>query len=454
MVNLIREIFFNCMLRTYCLFTRRPILSQYYKLLRTSGLSSDEINEFSKEKLSKLLSYAYENSEYYSVLFDKNKIDVSGNPLETLKNIPPLDKYSIRKNFDKLISKKYKKNNLVFFSTSGTTGTPTKFVKSKKSYSIELAALMRNHKWLGMNPGGRHMIIWGNSYDVKKSEQFFSRIKNWFWGRRYIPAYELSDENMDKYIRQINKFRPVILEGYSNALYLLAEYIKNNNLTVFSPKSILSTAGKLLPYERVMIEEVFKTKIYERYGSREICVIATECSHHEGMHINEDLVIVEILDPKTLKPVKDGETGEIYITDLNNYAMPLIRYKIGDMGAFSRKKCTCGINFKLLEKVEGRITDMLYSKTNRASGLLIGCYLKEFLKIKNFQIIQKDISTIQIDMVVTEPLDAEEKKKIIKNIESSLGKMNVIFNYKKKIELKNGKLVKVVNMIKDEDINN
>ena len=172
----------------------------------------------------------------------------------------------------------------------------------------------------------------------------------------------MSEGDMKNYVKIINKEKPKIIEAYVQSIYEFARFIRNNDLEVFSPRGIITSAGTLYPEMKELIEEVFHTKVYNRYGSREVGDMACSCEKDEGLHLNIFNQYVEILNDK-LELCKPGEIGKVYVTTLNNYSMPLIRYDIGDMAIPAKnEQCSCGRGLPLIEKVVGRTGSMIKTK--------------------------------------------------------------------------------------------
>jgi phenylacetate-CoA ligase len=116
-------------------------------------------------------------------------------------------------------------------------------------------------------------------------------------------------------------------------------------------------------WQRRRIESVFGCRVTNRYGCEEVSLIACECSEHRGLHVNADSIVVEtVVDGR---PARPGEPGSIVITDLSNFAMPLIRYRIGDVAELTDRRCPCGRGLPLLESIQGREADYVVTSDGR-----------------------------------------------------------------------------------------
>jgi len=197
-------------------------------------------------------------------------------------------------------------------------------------------------------------------------------------------------------------------------------FIQNHNLPIYSPRGIMTSACVLFPETRKNIEDVFRTTVFNRYGSREVGDIACNCDKSIGLHLIHDIHYSEIVDDEG-REVKTGESGNIIITLLTNYTMPFIRYKIGDRGALSEKNGLCKHGLPFLEKIEGRIVG--HFKNNFGDVISGGFFFAILLSCKNvkqFQIIQEEIEFISISLVLIDKRKLEYMKKDFKEIDKKI----------------------------------
>lgn len=316
----------------------------YEELKKSQWLSSEQIKELQELKLRKLIQHAYNHVAYFKNLFDASNLKPSDiQTVEDLQKLPLLDKSTVRQNlyFD-LMSDNHDKRKILKIGTSGSTGEP--FVCYADKYQLEMrwAATLRSMEWTGYHFGDRQVRLWHQTIGMKWHQIIKERIDSWLNRRLFIPAFEMSEKNLKYYIKKIKKFDPVLIDGYAESFNFLAHYIKKYGLKGVQPKGIISSAQILPEQSRKIIEQEFNCKVFDKYGSREFSGIAYECEAHNGHHIVAENYIVEIL--KNRRPAKPGEIGEVAITDLNNYCMPFIRYRIGDLAVAmeNRAQCACG----------------------------------------------------------------------------------------------------------------
>jgi phenylacetate-CoA ligase len=234
-----------------------------------------------------------------------------------------------------------------------------------------------------------------------------------------LSSYDMTEENMLEYRNKINKHRPQLITGYGSALYLFSSFLKEKKLDIYTPKGIISSAETLYEHQRERIESVFGCKVFNRYGCREVGNIAQECSEQSGLHMNSEHILVEVLDEDGL-PCEPGKTGEIVVTDLDNYAFPFIRYRIEDIGTLSSIACPCGRGLPMLEKVEGRIWDIIVGTNgNRLVGTF---WLIEGIKgVKRFQIIQERFGELLVKLVVNSSFTQREKQILVDRVHRKCG---------------------------------
>ena len=272
--------------------------------------------------------------------------------------------------------------------------------------------------------------------EIKKNIEKLKRLNPTWEYRLY------DDMDIENYIKILNKHKPKIIITYVQSMYQMAKYAREKDLHVEKQNAIHSAAGTLYDFMREEIESVFQCKVFNHYGSREVGVIASECNHHNGLHIIMEHTLVEVVN-KDGKPCSPGEKGEIVVTNLNNYSMPLIRYKIGDIGVLQQySNCDCGCSYPKLEKIVGRTTDVFKTK---AGGLVDGHYFINifyFIEgIKNIQVIQKALDIIIVRIVKGEKSSDSILKTAEKRIKLVMGSdCSVIFEFVNEIpKTKTGK---------------
>jgi phenylacetate-CoA ligase len=288
---------------------------------------------------------------------------------EDLVKLPILTKQLIRDNYEDLISKTSDRSNLLEESSGGSTGTPLKFAIDKSIWGLSWAATFRSWRWYGFSLGERIFTFGGNSLVKTRKEKRRITAKDIFdrviMRNLKCDCSDMSAEALLRIYKRMIAYRPRAIRGYPAAIYHLAKFIDEHNLSVPQVKLVLTTGEMLLPQYRNLIQRVFRAPVYDGYGAGDGGVKAFECYMHEGLHIVEEQCVVEITDNKgALKA--DGELGYVITTDLNNYAFPFIRYQVGDMAIMKPERCSCGRSSRLIAQIAGRSGRTLYAKSGQA----------------------------------------------------------------------------------------
>jgi len=421
------------------------VYTRLKSLEKTQWYAIEDLKRLQWEKIKKLLHHAYRNVPYYQKQFKKaglNPEDVCGP--EAFRKLPFLTKDDIRNNLSEMKARNIK--HFVADFTSGSTGTPLAFFKERSTSGYFLAAKYRGHKWHNLNIGEREIRIWGLPIDRKAKWREY--IKNFILNRTLFVAFDISDEALLQHFRTCQRIQPKYIYGYPSALYRFARFLKENKLdaTMLNLKGIIFTSEVLYDFERELIESVFGCRIIEEYGACEAGVIAFECPQG-AMHITMENVYLEILNENG-RPVAPGEVGEVIVTELNNCAMPFIRYRIGDMATYisEEEKCECGRSLPLIGKIIGRALDTAVTP----EGKLVHAHVFNFVirnaiihgaDIKEFKIIQKNARLLLIKIVSPKNLDEEHRSYITAKITGFMGEgIEIEFEQVKNIPLeKSGK---------------
>ncbi|RKU30076.1 hypothetical protein C6497_05010 [Candidatus Poribacteria bacterium] len=380
-----------------------------------------EIRHHQVDSLRSLIFYAEQSTPYYTDLINGISLD---NLYETIHDenidlsfIPILEKHHIRSHLDTLCSTRYKPRDRIKNSTSGSTGTPLNFYQSRHYWNCRNLSVYYFDRWAGWDFGDPQLIIWGSLAEIDSGKILKEKI-NRFWRNQYwLNGYELTELQMKITFEKMQKVKPTTILSYPSSLYQFSKYLSEKNLIPdWNIQGIISSAEMLHPHYRTLAESVFNTKVYNRYGGREVGLIAMECP--EGrMHINcRDLYLeIDSTDPY-------NQPGDILITQFNNYIMPFIRYRIGDIGRISDEMCPCGNELPILAELLGRSTATFKTK----DGKLIhgGYFTQQFYKLKGvtqFQLIQETLDQCSINLVINDEWNEDEKTFVESVVKDCLG---------------------------------
>lgn len=364
--------------------------TKYIKQLREIiKYSEKEITDYQRLKLSEVLQNAIVNSPNYQNL----NIEIDAKDIfQSLKNFPVLEKSVLREQIDNLIT--VDKQKLIKNSTSGSTGIQTNVYVTKDEQSQYRAAQTIWWEWAGFKIG--EPILQTGLATGRSIEK---RLKDFFFKTYYLFAFGLTKENVAQAFTWSKKRKP-FLGGYASSLYVLSQLAEESKEKV-KFKSAISWGDKLFDHYKKNIEKVFDCKIYETYGAGEGLMIASQ-KDLDFMYIMSPCVYVEILDDNG-NEVADGEMGHVVVTSLIHKAMPLIRYKLGDLAIkLPRSEYPSHRELKLpiLKKVVGRETDIV--RTPSGKRLIVHSFtgvFEYFPSVKQFCVIQTNLNGIVIEYI-------------------------------------------------------
>lgn len=357
---------------------------------KSDNFLEHEIKEYQFGKLQKLLDFSFNNVPYYRDLF--KSLDLTPEDfksIEDLNKLPILTKEIIWKEGSRMYAT-CELDNVKSASTSGSSGQITVLKKTKMAREIEQALMWRYKENGGINPNGCSIMIWGG-HSLSYLGNLKNTIKHWLLNEYFYDTYKISDKQVEEIIHTLDTRKVVYLRGYTSTIYYVAQQLLERGINYKIP-FVSVTAEKLLDSQRAVIEQAFGPNLYNQYGCGECGAIAYECVEHTGLHHNFEHSILEVLDDNELP----SQTGRVILTNLDNYAMPLIRYENGDMVTLANNTCSCGRQSILIEKIEGRTYDIFYGENGQKvhAGFLDDVLLEVDLlnryKIKQLQIIQKE----------------------------------------------------------------
>lgn len=410
-------------MRLYERATSRRIYTIMNQLNRNQWLSREVLLKLQQQKLYNILTYAYQYVPYYQRAFAQ----VGFHPAEILTNmgnlskVPILTKPLIKESFDDLLTTEaHRRAELRRLSTSGSTGQPLIFMQDSNFRDYFTAYVHHHLSWGGWKLGQPHAYVGGASFEATGHKSLRDRLMDWTWNRFAMNAYAFSDETMLQFANKIRQRHPILLYGYASSIFYFAQFIKENNFTDIHFKSIFSSAEVLYPDQRHFIEETFKTQVFDRYATRELGEVGSQCEAQTGFHVSLENVYVEIINDEG-QPTQPGEPGHIIVTNLNNYGMPFIRYNLADVIAWHPdNSCSCGRKHPMLSVVEGRHNDMFKTRTGRTVWGGITNPLWDVENVKQFQFIQKNYDLVVVRIVKEGELSSDTLNRVQKAVQAAL----------------------------------
>ena len=392
----------------------------YQELLQTQFFSLDTLSNLQNKLFKELLEHAISHVPYYRDIIDVERQYIfEADMHELLNQIPILKKEDLRSNTTSFISEFYSQKKLLKYSTSGTTGSPLSVYISPYARRMNYAFYERAKSWAGVSLFDRSVTFAGRAIvpsGQNKPPYWRSNLK---FNNTLFSSYHLGKDSFGDYIDEIRKINPIYIDSYPSAISQLATYCLDNNIDDIRVKSVITSAEMLLDSHREKIEKAFNAVVYDQYGCTEQAVFACQCEKGQ-YHLNPEFGVVEVVDSNN-NPVAAGELGFFVCTSFLNNAMPLIRYKLGDMGIVSDKLCECGRNFPVIEKIYGRNDDVLVTPDGRYVGRLDPIFKGVDNGIIEAQIIQEKIDLIHILLVRAENYDETHGQFIVNELKKRMG---------------------------------
>ncbi|MCP4402610.1 MAG: phenylacetate--CoA ligase family protein [bacterium] len=368
-------------------------LYQLKQLMKSQWLRTSQIEEIQQKKLQELLQHAYKNVPYYRQLFDatgvkpdeiKTPADLPAIPITTKSHLRSLPE-------EQIIAKNVDIKNCVKERTSGSSGMPFSFFFTQKDNDLrpllDLRILLANGYKL------RDTIIGiADSRHAVEKKHWFQHIG--LMRKEHVPILTPVEEQIEK----IQRMRPDIIWSFTSDLVLIANRMIDENIKDIHPKAVYTMAEFLDQNRRNLLTSVFGVAPFDCYGSAECGAIAWECHKRAGYHMNTDMLVVECI--KDGRQVQPGESGELIVTNLHSYAMPFIRYSVGDIGVLSDTRCPCGRGLPMLSVIEGRRIDCIVLPDGKSiSPYLLTCAIEDIPGILRYQIIQQENKEITVNFI-------------------------------------------------------
>jgi phenylacetate-CoA ligase len=354
-----------------------------------------------------LIDHSFAHVPFYRALFESRGATPDGiREPEDLTKLPILRRGDLQGRRDRLTT--HHLGPHISRQTSGTTGEPLMFGFGLDSEHWRHALRLRAYEWAGFRPGDKAVYFWGAR--LPSPPPWKTRAKTALDRRlhreHHIPCDVMSEDRLAETVEHIRRARPEVLVTYAQAGAELARYINRNDLRTWRTMSVVCGAERLLPRDRDDLQAAFGPRVFDTYGCREVMLIGAECEAHRGFHLSLENLVVEIVitEGDVQRPAREGETGEVVITDLHNLAMPFIRYANGDIAtAGSSRVCTCGRTLPRIEAVQGRLSETLRDGQGAAvSGLAISFLFHDVAgAVRQFQAVQHKDHSVSINLVPT-----------------------------------------------------
>src|SRR5579872_1462071 len=372
------------------------------RLLAHEHWSRERLERHQTEALAALRRHAYAHSQFYREFH-------AGLETAPLEALPVLTKAMVMARFDEVVpdpairltdvkaylddhapDARYRGRYRVN-ATSGTSGRPGLFLADAAEWSLELATAVRAFEDAGLrlSPTRRARIAQITSTNPSHlSSQGGRSLANWWMPTLLLDA----NEPLASMVERLNAWQPEMLWAYASIIHVLADEQRAGRLKI-APRSVLSASELLTHGIRERAVDAWGDVVFDTYATTDCGGLGAECDRHRGLHLQEDLAIVEVVDRQN-RPVPPGSFGDkLLVTVLGGYTQPLIRYELDDSVRIAAAPCTCGRPFRLIDAIQGRIEEVL--SLPAASGGKIAVHpivfsnVMDRLPVSGWQVLQE-----------------------------------------------------------------
>jgi phenylacetate-CoA ligase len=392
-------------------------IKQFHGMLAASQYWNHEKRRgWIQEHLERTLRHAVKNVPYYRRTLEPyashftdmiDRLDLSA--------LPFITKETVRNYYQELHADDCQQYRPTPTHTSGSTGTPTKFLLDSQSNISHFASIWRVLNWAGYRFGDRFADLTGH---VFKNDNLYERDMRLKCLR--LSSFNFKKENVPLYVEKLKKFKPVLIKAYPSALDLFCRWLQETGIRDYHPASVLTCAESLLDHQKIMIEETLRCPVFDFYNQNERAGLISTCEK-AVYHIHEEYSYIEIVN-KSNDSESLRQMGEIVTTSLHNFAMPLIRYRTDDLASHNDDNaCECGRTYKRIKQIVGRVEDVVVTPDGRHVGRLDAAF-KFSPGIRMSQIVQNTTEEIDVNLVKTESFNLDDLNTVERELHARLGK--------------------------------
>jgi phenylacetate-CoA ligase len=407
--------------RTYRLVrsSMRPVMLAFNDGMRVRRAAAHWTAEQQREWVLRRLQHevrrAARETPYYRELFARVGFEPKADfDFADFARLPVLERATVRAQQASLVSSAVPEGQLTRDATGGSTGTPTEIWMGPEERGWRESGIEFFMRRIGLPVGSRTALLWGHHLDPVKRQGLHDSMHDWKDNVRWFDCLRLSPSLLELYHRELQQWRPQCVVAYASAVAALAEAVRGRSSRPNYPtRCFVTGAEKLLPHERALVEEVFGRPVHERYGSRDVGLIGfqTDPARSRDYEIDWSNVLVE---PETT----DG-VSSILVTKLHADAMPMLRYRIGDIGHFPSGSAP-GHPALTLHDVIGRDTDRIWLPDGRwVHGLAFPHLMKDH-PVRDFQVVQRRDLSVEIRVVARTDFTGESRSEILEKARSNL----------------------------------
>jgi len=364
----------------------------------------ERIDALRLARFKALVASAYAHTPYWRRVMDEHGIAPDSiRSLDDVRRFPLLEKATLRERREEMVWRQ-EGRRVKLVRTSGSTNEALQFYTSSSREAAINAARIRGHRWIGINKGDKEVYFWGSPVELHTQDRV-KHVRDWLVNEPLSDGFEITEERTARYIEDWKRWRPKCIFGYPNSFLLTVQMAEKAGIDLKEigrrgTRAICTTSEMLGEVNRKIISEAFGLPVYDSYGLREAALVGHECDRFT-MHTTDEQVILETIDPKTLKPT-DGE-GELVITSLISPVMPIIRYRTGDIVTLSNEPCPCGRSLGRITISGGRIADFVVTRQGKwVAGYFLIYICRSVPGIVKFQAVQDRVGEVRVSLATDE----------------------------------------------------
>ena len=342
-------------------------------------------------RLTRLVEHAYREVPYYRALFDsvgfkpgqlKRLSDLRIIPVTTRERLQEIPR-------DELISRAVRSHRLRVSRTSGSTGTPVALYRTRQEAWLRRFLTLRTFFHNGLRWNDRAVTL-----SRRPSGSTFHWLQKWpaapsVWNIWF-------HEQPEAIVRELQRLQPTVIYGFASNLAIIADLMLKQGIDDVRPRLLATSSDQLTAGYRRLLARAFHAEPLDLYNCTELGDVAWECQRRRGLHVNADWLCVEVL--RSGEPVEPGGTGEVVVTPLYRYAMPLIRYSPGDIATVAQDPCPCGVTLPLLAQLEGRSHNVVPLPGGRYFAGFSEI-MSRYPEIKRYQVVQTALDAFSVRVV-------------------------------------------------------
>lgn len=382
----------------------------------------DRLEAYQVEQLRDLLIYAGKNIPYYRKIFKEYGFKPERvQSLDDIKVLPYLDRITIKEKHHEFIATNIPKSRLISATTSGTAGIPLIVCGTKETEEKHWATVVDLWGRIGYGPRSRTVFFEANIREGNRENLPWKMHGN----KLVLSSNYFIDEWLDKYVEMINNFKPEYMMGFPHTIATFSSFARNKRRTIFEGlKGIIVYSENVYKWQRQLIKETFGTRVFSDYGMVEKVIHGGECENSHAYHLYPQYGFTEYL------PLQNS-LQELVGTGFINYAMPLIRYRTGDICTKDGNHClVCGRNYDLLEEIEGRIGDFLVNVDGQIISVNLTMDTSVFEHTERFQLYQESPGEVELRIWPEDSYSGEDSNKLLNDIQRSIGQLGRRMKFK------------------------